>query len=394
MKQYLDLLQRIKEEGTYKPAAREGMPGAQSLFGHQFRHDLRDGFPLLTTKKMYWKGVVAELLWFLRGDTNIKYLIDNQVNIWNEDSYNYYLKIASKNAGPEANGIYFNNGDGTLRMFLFDEFIAQIKNGNMGVYGKYTLGDCGFQYGRVWRKWEVEDYTHVKEYPGELPLSPGKSEMKIIDQIGNLIKQLRESPESRRHIVTAIDPGHEKDLALYWCHALFQFNCRPLTLDERFDCWFYNHKPNRDVVDNYDEMGDQLAFLDERGVPKYYLDCQLYQRSCDAGLGAGFNIASYSLLTHIIAKLCNMIPAHFIHSFGDVHIYDNHRESIDEQLKRIPGKLPTLRFGTWIDMVIKDGRDLDWILNEGEEDLYKQFIIENYNPHPSIKMKLSTGLKE
>ena len=149
MKQYLDLLGAIKEQGTYKAPARENMPGTTSLFGYQMRFNLGEGFPAMTTKKLYWKGVVTELLWFLRGDTNIKYLVDNGVNIWNEDAYNYYCKIASDNGGLHQNAIMYSNGDGTFRMYTFDEFIEIIKLDVLATYKDYVMGDCGHQYGKV-----------------------------------------------------------------------------------------------------------------------------------------------------------------------------------------------------------------------------------------------------
>lgn len=387
MKQYLDLLNEIKKSGTYKPAAREGMPGTQSLFGYQFRHNLGDGFPLLTTKKMFWKGVVGELLWFLRGDTNIKYLIDNGINIWNEDAYNYYVKIASANSGADANGIYWDNNDGTLRMFQFDEFIQKIKGldkQNLPKWNQYTLGDCGYQYGRVWRKWEVTDYFNFKEYPEEHRLNSYESKIRIVDQIQNLVNQLKKYPESRRHIVTAIDPGHETDLALYWCHAMFQFNCRPLTLEER-------HKISMDLI-GHDGIQDRdnnswHQTYDKTGIPKYYLDCQLYQRSADVFLGVPFNIASYALLTHILAEICNMIPGEFIHTFGDVHIYDNHKEAVEEQLSRTPGKLPRLKLSCAFDWEKYDLNKIwDWDI--------QLFELKEYNPQSPIKGELSTGLKK
>lgn len=358
MKQYLDLLKDIKFKGTKKPGAREGMPGTTSLFGYQFRHDLGKGFPLLTTKKMYWKGVVVELLWFLRGDTNIKYLVDNGVNIWNEDAYKYYLKVVEENT-PK---------DGRVPA-TFDQFIEIVKRrkSNTPSPEGYLWGDCGYQYGKVWRDW-------------------GGYGIENLDQIRNLIIGLRNSPQSRRHIVTAVDPENDKDLALYWCHSMFQFNCRPLTATERT-------RFVRGITFETDIEIHELA--DKMGAPKYYLDCQMYQRSADVFLGVPFNIASYALLTHVVAELCNMVPGEYIHTFGDVHIYDDHMDAVNTQLERQPDLCPTLRINTEF-----------W--RSGDGDLTKQdptkeffdkairvedFQIENYNPAPSIKAKLSTGLK-
>jgi thymidylate synthase len=351
MRQYLTLLEEIKKKGALKPAAREGMPGTLSLFGYQFRHDLAEGFPLLTTKKMAWKNIVTELLWFLRGDTNIKYLVDNGCNIWNEDAYNYYLKVC-KQYNKEVK-------------FKFNDFVEQVKDGYPVVMSDvgYKLGDCGFQYGKVWRDWEGEPY---------LP---------SIDQIANVIKSLKETPESRRHIVTAIDPAHDKDLALYWCHAMFQFNCRPIS------AWYKNWY--LDTVLKFDlRLSEVEAKYEELNLPKYYLDCQLYQRSADVVLGVPFNIASYALLTHIIAKIVNMVPGEFIHTFGDVHIYENHMDAVEEQLKREPRSLPILKLSEDVNWE-NAPRDLKGLhyLDTGH------FRLDNYDPYPKIEAKLSTGLK-
>lgn len=375
MKKYLNLLQSIKDNGTYKPAAREGMPGTQSLFGYQFRHNLADGFPILTTKKIFWKGVVVELLWFLRGDTNIKYLVDNGVNIWNEDAYNFYLK-KSKEVGV--------NTEGPLS---FEDFIQNIKDGKLkwGVLhakdNSYSLGDCGYQYGKVWRAWDSEPY--VANF--ELEITSGK-----IDQIKNLIYSLKNTPESRRHIVSAIDPAHDNKLALYWCHAMFQFNCRPLTVEDRWDLlqlkseWL--HKSQLGVADE-----DLTVICNSNNIPKYYLDCQLYQRSADVVLGVPFNIASYALLTEILAKICNMVPGEFIHTFGDVHIYDNHKDAVEEQLKRTPTDLPKLVISDeGNDWAAISNLDLDLISMLDVSD----FTLENYIPQSKIVAELSTGLKK
>lgn len=419
MKQYKDLIATIKEKGTYKPAAREGMPGTQSYFGYQFRHELKEGFPLLTTKKMFWKGVVVELLWFLRGDTNIKFLDENGVTkMWHQDAYNYYVKIASGNTGSEANNIYKKNEDGTFGMYTFEEFCNVIKNTtkenlmNMRYYS-YTLGDCGYQYGKVWRNWETIDYWMNGSRP--MPMHT------ITDQIKNVIETLQKSPEGRRHVVTAWDPAHDKNLALTWCHALFQFNCRPIHWEERAKMGVergvlttepyskYKEGDERTVyrmIDDFrktidkDEKHKLSIYLDHFNVPKYYLDCQLYQRSADTVLGVPFNIASYALIIHLFAKMCNMLPGDFIHTFGDVHIYDNHKEAVEEQMKREPGKLPTVSVlersekGSLPDHFEKylTGRiDLNEFLNSLT---YHDFKLIDYNPQSKIDAELSTGLKK
>lgn len=370
MKQYLDLLKNIKENGTNKPAARQGMPGSRSYFGYQFRHNLQGGFPLLTTKKMFWKGIVTELLWFLKGDTNIKYLVDNGVNIWNEDAYNYYIKKCKEVGHPSP--------------MNFESFINSIKNQEsiyLGGNNHYKGGDCGFQYGRVWRDWE----KYEGQYFGK------RDYFTQIDQIANVINSLKTSPEGRRHIVTAIDPAHQDDLALYWCHALFQFNCRPISYSERMDIFMkrfptYVNDPNYKEGQGPERFDENLTIT--YNIPKYYLDCQLYQRSADAVLGVPFNIASYALLTHIIAKIVNMVPGEFIHTFGDVHIYDNHWDAVEEQLSREPRALPTLKFSELMQWD-KATDDLTGFFDACGE---WEFDLQGYNPHPAIKAELSTGL--
>ncbi len=415
MKQYLDLLHEIKNKGTHKPPAREGMPSSQSLFGYQFRHNLQDGFPLLTTKKMFWKGVVVELLWFLRGDTNIKYLLDNGVNLWNEDAYNYYCK-KKKELYPES----------TSAPMEFEVFIDNIKKGDMWAANlvtardqQYKLGDCGYQYGKVWRQWngisgdtikintdsltqeQIDKFVH--EWRNQAASSIFLSNEfnpefigKKVDQIKNLIEGLKKNPESRRHILTAIDPAHDTELALYWCHVISQFNCRPLTLEERirlFDIMSGDEESTIPTTETLIKIANKN--LDENNIPKYYLDCQLYQRSADMILGVPFNIASYALLTEILAKICNMVAGDFIHTFGDAHIYENHKEAVEEQLSRTPTDLPKLVLGNnieWNNDIDKINTLIDLIpFKEAFDNLFK---LENYNPQPAIKAKLSTGLKK
>lgn len=377
MKQYLDLLKEIQNNGTDKPAARPNMPGSRSLFGYQFRHNLLHGFPILTTKEVWWRGVVTELLWFLRGDTNIKYLLEHGVNIWNEDAYSYYQKKMAE--------LRLNRD-----ILSFTNFIQAVKQGWWTVQGtedgasypmpqNYTYGDCGQQYGAVWRNFGYIPMDHdsigvpIAGYTGA-------------DQIARLIKSLQETPESRRHLVSAIDPRQDNDLALYWCHAMFQFNCRPLTLSERLDV--YNKIP-RDQKSSLSsskfggEESEVHSDLDDQNIPKYFLDCQLYQRSADVVLGVPFNIASYALLTYILAKICNMVPGEFIHTFGDVHIYDNHQDAVKEQLTREPGELPTLEFSEDFKF------DFIWDINNWTHFMFK---LVDYKPQGKIYAELSTGV--
>ena len=259
MKQYLDLMRTILDEGHYK-ADRTGT-GTYSIFGYQMRFDLQKGFPLLTTKKLHLRSIIYELLWFLRGDTNIQYLHDHNVTIWDE--------WADEN------------------------------------------GDLGPVYGKQWRSWEAPDG-------------------RVIDQITSLIEQLKRNPDSRRLIVSAWNPADVDQMALPPCHTMFQF---------------------------YANDGQ--------------LSCQLYQRSADVFLGVPFNIASYALLTMMVAQVCGLKAKDFVHTFGDAHIYSNHVEQAKLQLSRDPRPLPQMR----INPEVKDIFDFQ----------YEDFTLENYDPHPHIK---------
>jgi thymidylate synthase len=263
MKQYLDLLQHILDNGAVK-TDRTGT-GTRSVFGYQMRFDLSKGFPLVTTKKCHLRSIIHELLWFLNGDTNIKYLHDNKVTIWDEWA---------------------------------DE-----------------KGDLGPIYGYQWRSWPTHDGRHI-------------------DQITNVINQIKNTPDSRRLIVSAWNVADIDNMKLPPCHAFFQFY----------------------VADGK-------------------LSCQLYQRSCDTFLGLPFNIASYSLLLHMVAQQCDLIPGEFVWTGGDVHLYSNHIEQANLQLSREPRELPTFRFA----------RKPDSIFDYKFED----FIIEGYDPHPVIKAPIA-----
>lgn len=355
MQQYIELLQAIKNKGSWKEPARSNMPRTLSLFGYQMRFNLQDGFPLITTKKVNFKHIVTELLWFLRGDTNIKYLVDNGCNIWNEDAYNYYLKVWKK---PKV----------FTEPVSFEAFINHIKCGGdlVTILPDYKYGDCGKQYGWLWRKWEGQG-----ENPGGEFGENGNIDFPQIDQIKDLIAGLKSNPMGRRHVLTAWNPATLDDMALNACHAFVQFNCRQR------------------------QFSVEEAKLINDETPMYYLDCQMYQRSADVFLGVPYNIASYALLTEILAKICNMIPGDFIHTFGDVHIYQDHIDAVDLQLTREPRNLPNIEFSdnfrshlsqweigdVWTTAEMISSLELDW------------FTLENYNPYPSIKGKLSTGLQ-
>jgi len=352
MKQYHEHLEAILKYGTKKAPAREGMPGSISLFGYQNRYNLQKGFPILTTKKINFNNIVVELLWFLKGDTNIKYLVDNGCNIWNEDAYNYYCKASDREIGPDE------------FKYSFEEFIHHVKNSPSkypAIAGSdYKFGDCGKQYGWLWKNWG----ENMSEYDENRSIH----DFKGIDQIKNLIVGLESNPEGRRHIITAWNPATLDDMALNACHCFVQFNCRKIEIDH----------PLEEDKDDYN-------------LPKYYLDCQMYQRSADMFLGVPYNISSYALLTEIIARICNMIPGDFIHTFGDSHIYDNHIQQVKEILSRDTEKyeLPKLKISKNVSYDLeKYGLDesLKFIVPE-------DFELEGYQHYPTIKAKLSTGLK-
>ena len=263
MKQYLDLLRKIMADGAVK-SDRTGT-GTKSIFGYQMRFDLNEGFPLLTTKKLHLRSIIHELLWFLAGDTNIKYLHDNKVTIWDEW------------ASPD---------------------------GELGPI-------CGYQ----WRSWPAPDGRHI-------------------DQIAAVVESLKHNPDSRRHIVSAWNVADIDRMALPPCHALFQFY-----------------------------------------VAEGRLSCQLYQRSADVFLGVPFNIASYALLTMMMAQVCGLKPGDFVHTLGDAHIYLNHFDQVHEQLSRTPRALPVMKLNPAVDSIFGFR--------------YEDFTLEGYDPWPSIKAPIA-----
>lgn len=373
MRQFLQLASRVKSNGVYKNPSRKDMPKTISVFGEKMSFNLQDGFPLITTKKMPFKTIVRELQWFLRGDTNIKYLVDHGVKIWNQDAYNYYLKIydyLKQYYGEEIETIGKATGK-SIKPFTFSEFITQIKqtpDEELPIIDNYKLGDCGHQYGKVWRNWNYIEADSQND---------GIYQEKKIDQIENLFQSLRDNPESRRHVLTAIDPAHDDKLALYWCHALFQLNVRPISDSEREKILENLHAKHDYPFKNAEER----EVFKKNHIPYYYLDGQLYQRSGDLFLGVPFNIASYSLLIHIFASKLNMIPGNFIHNFGDLHLYENHLDVISKQQSNPPRPLPSLNISDLQDYSI------DYIA-ENLQDLVK---IINYNPHEKIEAPLNTG---
>lgn len=298
MKQYLDLLKKIKEDGIVK-SDRTGT-GTRSIFGYQMRFDLSEGFPLLTTKRVFLKGVIHELLWFLAGDTNIKYLVDNGVHIWDNDAYRFYKELCTKQG---------------VEPISMEEFLAATQQQLSSPIEGYAYGNLNHVYGYQWRSW-------------------GKPDGSAIDQVKQVIETIKNNPDSRRMIVSAWNVADVEDMALPPCHVMFQF-------------YVANGK----------------------------LSCQLYQRSADTFLGVPFNIASYALLTMMIAQECGLQAGEFVHTLGDTHLYLNHMEQVDEQLSRAPRKLPEMRLNPEVKSVF-DFR-------------YEDFTLEGYDPHPTIKAPMS-----
>jgi len=329
-KQYQELLKTILEYGVDKKD-RTGT-GTKSIFGYTIRHNMKNGFPLLTTKKMYWKGIVTELLWFLRGDTNIKYLVDNDCHIWDGDAYKAYCQESPY----------------PYPTMTQPEFIDAIKTDDE--FAK-KWGDLGPVYGKQWRNWDKYDNQLIDEdsFPNV------KSS---VDQIKNLIKELQTNPDSRRLMVNAWNVGDLDKMTLPPCHYGFQVYTRELSLEERQELC------EHDV--------DSHIKLDSLRVPKRMLSLMWNQRSVDTFLGLPFNIASYGLLLKLISQEVNMVPGELIGNLGDVHLYNNHLEQAKEQLTREPMDLPNVKLG-----------NLDLLLG------YAEVSLEDYNSHSPIKAPLS-----
>jgi len=347
-KDYLDLLQDILTNGVAK-SDRTGT-GTISVFGRQIRHKMSDGFPLLTTKKMAWKTIVTELLWFLRGDTNIKFLIDNNCHIWDGDAYKNYVN------SPEVKIPYSK-----------EDFINKIKTNKEW---EEKWGELGPTYGKQWRGWKGKLVDKSKEFDAHTAWVPEQ-----IDQIANLINDLKTNPDSRRLMVSVWNVGEISEMTLPPCHYGFQVYTRELSLEER-----------RKLA-NYDsEFVSPMTVesWDRNNIPTRAISLMWNQRSVDTFLGLPFNIASYALLLEIIAKEVNMIPDELIGNLGDVHLYSNHIEQAKEQISREPYELPKLIIDKFDETNHYIG-DMDDI----SEYNIEQFKLENYQSHPSIKAPLS-----
>ena len=310
---YLDLCRHVLENGTRK-SDRTGT-GTMSVFGHQMRFDLKDGFPLLTTKRVPFRLIASELIWFINGDTNIRFLLQHNNNIWNEWAFKKWVE--SDDTGPDMTDFGIRS--------LKDEEFKKVYDEQMEIFKKRVLeeddfaakyGELGNVYGKQWRAWKT---------------STGET----IDQLKDVIHDIKHNPSSRRLIVSAWNPEDvPTNMALPLCHSLFQFH----------------------VADGR-------------------LSCQLYQRSADIFLGVPFNIASYALLTHLIAKECGLEAGEFIHTLGDAHIYLNHEEQVRTQLQREPKELPQLVIDPSFTSIFELSLD--------------QLKIEGYDPHPTIKAPIA-----
>lgn len=358
MKQYLKLLENIIENGVEKESGRANMPNTIGLSRGFIEMDLKEGFPLLTTKKMYYKGIIHELLWFLRGKTNIKYLVDNNVNIWNGDAYRWYLKFVSTIVEPDYDYLMDDPNENKTRPFTMEEFVENIKSGRLGNDPEYKLGDLGKVYGYQWRN------------------------QNGVDQVKEVLDGLKSNPYSRYHIIDGWNKADFSEMALPPCHLLYQFIVRPLDDNERRKILKeYVGEENEWIASvkdlNWEEIDKQF------NIPKFYLDLNMYQRSCDTFLGVPFNLASMSLLLMLFAKASNMVAGVAQWIGGDTHVYVNHIEQIKEQVKRKPYKLPEMKINAEIN-------SLEDILNLSIDN----FELINYEYHPTIKGELFTGLKK
>jgi thymidylate synthase len=388
---YQALLEDIMHLGVVK-SDRTGT-GTISVFGRQIRHKMSEGFPLLTTKKMHWNSVVTELLWFLRGDTNIKFLLDYDCHIWDGDAYKRYITHWGNPIDPINYELYGPNTTMNCfhedkRLYTKEEFVKQIKTDE--TFAK-QWGDLGPIYGKQWRDWGSQ---RVSKRFYEKPIPYSKFVMEGgIDQIQNLINELKTNPDSRRLMVSAWNVGELDQMTLPPCHYGFQLYTRELTGEERWDLLKERvgvHKFQLMVDDIVPFGGGLSEELQSYNIPKRAISLMWNQRSVDTFLGLPFNIASYGLLLEIIAKEVNMVPDELIGNLGDVHLYSNHIEQAKEQITREPMKLPEL-----------------WCLDEYhylmDEELVGQipfgekiekfrpdfFTIHNYEAHPAIKAPLS-----
>lgn len=330
------------------------------IFGAQAKYNVDlNAFPLLTTKKVHWPAIVHELLWFISGSTNIKYLVDNNVRIWNEWAYKRYVD----KCGAEV-------------INTQDEFIQKIKNDAEFAKKWGELGEG--TYGGMWRNFPF--YTQDNEFVGSSTVKGVSAEYWTfgqVDQLQKVINKLKTNPDDRRMIVSAWHPYWVDHCALPPCHCLFHFHTEELTLEERTKLLTDEQcKNDLDLTNSYGiRPSSDLELVEKYNIPTRRLNCLLYQRSNDFFLGVPFNIASYSLLTAMVAHVSNMVPGTFTHSHGDAHIYVNHLDQIKLQMSREPKALPSL----WLNPEVKSLFDFK----------YDDIKLLNYDPHPAIKAEVA-----
>ena len=362
-KQYQALLKDILENGV-KKEDRTGT-GTISVFGRQIRHKMSEGYPLLTTKKMAFKSMVTELLWFLQGDTNIKYLVDNGCNIWNGDAYKKYKQYASNLEEPDMSVHVEDLEESKIRIMTEAEFVDAIKN--WPEFSK-VWGELGPVYGKQWRQWQ--GWMQYKNNDG----STGHGSL-WYDQILRLIADLERNPDSRRLMVNAWNVADLDKMTLPPCHYGFQVYTRELTWEEKVQ-W---------VMKNTDVEWENLYIVEEiakDSTPKRAISLMWNQRSVDTFLGLPFNIASYGLLLLMLAKRVNMVPDELIGNLGDTHLYLNHLEQAKEQIGREPLELPTINL------------DFEYEKTQGYITAFEKIDrnsikLVNYKSQPEIKAPLS-----
>ena len=385
---YLRLLKDVLDNGKEKED-RTGT-GTISVFGRQIRHKMNQGFPLLTTKKMYWKGIVTELLWFLRGDTNIKYIVDNDCHIWDGDAYKNWKSNGRDFWEEQVDGMFTSElGEEEVDKISKEWFINKIKTDDE--FAK-KWGELGPIYGKQWRDWTKDKDAGSVE--GGVFV-----EYEQIDQIKNLIEQLKTNPDSRRLMVNAWNVGELDQMTLPPCHYGFQVYTRELSLEERLvltdeinkeirqDLYSYafNNPIYTGGVDQNPDDIERHEFLNDLDIPTRAISLMWNQRSVDTFLGLPFNIASYGLLLEIIAKEVNMIPDELIGNLGDCHLYKNHIEQAKEQLTREPKRLPKVLINNG--EVDNNGVPFTKSVLDGYDRT--DFELVDYQSHPSIKAPLN-----
>lgn len=349
-KQYLNYLKYILDNGVEK-RDRTGT-GTISIFDYSMRFKMSEGFPLLTSKKVFTKAVIHELIWFLRGDTNIKYLVDNDIHIWDGDAYKNYLnKVSLSSTGEWCKVVEGENGNHP-EPYTQEEFINKIKTDDDFAR---KWGELGPVYGKQWRNWS----GYKKEPNGWHHGIPSSyKDVPSGDQILELINDLKNNPDSRRLMVNAWNVGEISKMVLPPCHFGFQCYTSKLSTEKRIKWWC-------DSLGKHISYGDDLndEKLDELGVPKRKLDLKWFQRSVDSPLGLPFNIASYAILLHLLSKEVNMVPGDLIFNGGDCHIYLNQIKGVEEQLNRETYKLPKLKLhnSSIFDLKYEDVEIVDYV---------------------------------